>query len=324
MNLPGTITAANTNGTVDPPSAGSFVRIPTNDGANSVAIEIDGTWSATLALWQVINGKVTVIPQSSITKVADGSTGIGSGATGIWNVTVIGGGSLLLVATAFVSGQINVYLSVGQGGGGGGSGGGGGAVSIANGADVAKGSTTDPPATDNTSAWSIESLLKAVYRRLVLAPAATWTRLANTTPYSIGQTMGPSAAAGSCPALQFQVAKASDTQAEIYGFLCIKSTTNITNATFKLWLYSADPGIVNGDGGSFLPTTVVNYIGSATVTQWNVGADGAAGIALPDNGALINAILASGRIVFGYQAAGDAYVPGSAETFTWKAIARPS
>ena len=58
-----------------------------------------------------------------------------------------------------------------------------------------------------------------------------------------------------------------------------------------------------------------------TVTNWQVCTDGAVAIGIPDNGAVINAILASGQKIYGYQSAGDAYTPGSAETFAWAAFA---
>jgi hypothetical protein len=51
-------------------------------------------------------------------------------------------------------------------GGGGGGGGGGGAVTIANGADTAEGTTTDSAATDSTSAWTVVSLLKGLFSKL--------------------------------------------------------------------------------------------------------------------------------------------------------------
>lgn len=44
-------------------------------------------------------------------------------------------------------------------------GGGGGAVTIADGADVAEGAKGDAAATDNTSSWSVVSLLKGLYGR---------------------------------------------------------------------------------------------------------------------------------------------------------------
>lgn len=44
--------------------------------------------------------------------------------------------------------------------------GGGGAVTIANGADIAQGSLGDPAATDNTSSWSLISMIKGLWGQL--------------------------------------------------------------------------------------------------------------------------------------------------------------
>jgi hypothetical protein len=49
-------------------------------------------------------------------------------------------------------------------GGGGGGGGGGGAVTVADGSDVAEGTTTDSRATNSTSAWTVIALLKGLYQ----------------------------------------------------------------------------------------------------------------------------------------------------------------
>jgi len=70
-------------------------------------------------------------------------------------------------------------------------------ASVANGADVTQGSTIDAAATDSTSAWTVVSLLKGLFARLVInnnVGGYTFTAKINptisTSAYSAGFTVG--------------------------------------------------------------------------------------------------------------------------------------
>ena len=79
-------------------------------------------------------------------------------------------------------------------------GGGGGAVTIANGADVALGSTTDSACATSTGTCSLIALIKflnsigipvqpAFSGDIIINPSNNFTRLNNTTAYASGQLM---------------------------------------------------------------------------------------------------------------------------------------
>jgi hypothetical protein len=77
--------------------------------------------------------------------------------------------------------RLNLGISTSGGGGGGG---GGGAVTVADGADVAQGATTNAAATDSTSAWTVVSLLKGLYAKLAGVLTVSVNNFPGTQPVS--------------------------------------------------------------------------------------------------------------------------------------------
>jgi hypothetical protein len=94
-----------------------------------------------------------------------------------------------------------------------------------------------------------------------------------------------------------------------------KSGTSITNASFRLHLYSASPTVTNGDNGVWLSDQAANYLGGLDVTLDRAFSDGAAGNGLPISGSEINFDLAAGLVVYGLLEARASYSPASAEVF---------
>lgn len=149
----------------------------------------------------------------------------------------------------------------------------------------------------------------------VLATAAQMTRPADTTAYALGDLVANSTTAGSVVPLPFTVARLPAGSGMIRRARLRKSGTSITNASFRLHLYSASPTPSNGDNGAWLTNQVANYIGSFDITMDKVFTDGASGNGLPTIGSEINFSLASGQVVYGLLEARAAYTPVSAETF---------
>lgn len=149
-------------------------------------------------------------------------------------------------------------------------------------------------------------------------PSASFTRPATTPTYAAGNLVANSATAGSVVPMTFNLGNVFGvgsfrlTRARI-----VKSSTTTTNATFRLNLYqAAAPTVTNGDGGAWLSTGALNWIGNIDVTSMLAFSDGAAGTGSCPAGSEIFAKLNSGGVVYGYLVALGAYVGVSAETFT--------
>lgn len=147
---------------------------------------------------------------------------------------------------------------------------------------------------------------------------ATFTRPANTTPYTSGDLVANSATAGSVVPMQFSVARTAGGSGMIRRARLRKTGTTITDAVFRLHLYRASPVATNGDNGAWLTTQSANYVGSIDVICDKVFSDGASGNGAVPIGSEINFKLPSGQVLFGLMEARAAYVPASAEAFSWE------
>lgn len=95
----------------------------------------------------------------------------GSGVTtatdaGVWLFNVAGLTQFRVRCSAYTSGGLNANMRAVESGGASGSGGGGGAVTVADGANVALGTTTDAAQTDATQTGTIVAFLKGVVKVL--------------------------------------------------------------------------------------------------------------------------------------------------------------
>lgn len=162
-------------------------------GQATMGFQVLGTWVGTLAFEVSLNGidwsALNVVPPNGTTAVTTTT------ANGIWAGSVAGMAQARIRFSAFTSGMASVHLQGASGGGsssGGGGGGGGGACTIADGADVAEGATTDAAVvTDTTGTVSgkLRGLVKWAFERM---------------PASLGQKV---------MALSFPVTLASDQSA---------------------------------------------------------------------------------------------------------------
>lgn len=148
-------------------------------------------------------------------------------------------------------------------------------------------------------------------------PSASFVRPADSTAYASGDLVANSTVAGSVVPMSFTAARVNGGSGMIRRFEIQTSSTSVTNASFRLHLYTVSPTPSNGDNGAWLTNGVANYLGSLDVTLDKAFTDGASGVGLPTIGNEVNFSVASGtRVLFGLLEARAAYTPSSGEVFT--------
>lgn len=156
---------------------------------------------------------------------------------------------------------------------------------------------------------------------LIQTPIQSFARPGDTTAYTAADLIANSTTAASVVPMAFPVA-AQGGLGKIRRARISKSTATLTVAQFKLHLYSAPPicSTNHGDNAAWLTDKAANYLGSLSLAgaMTRAFADGAAGIATPDEGSelVFNIDPVLGATVYGLLAAIGAYTPASAEVFT--------
>lgn len=145
---------------------------------------------------------------------------------------------------------------------------------------------------------------------------ASFTRPADTTAYASGDLVVNNVTAGSVVPLSFVndvlVGHVFLRRVRIH-----KSGTSITNASFRLHLFSAAPVFAAGDNAALSVTGVDKYLGAFDVTMSQAYTDGAVGVGVPVTGSEISVEeLQSRTALYGFLEAKGAYIPTSGETFT--------
>jgi hypothetical protein len=150
-------------------------------------------------------------------------------------------------------------------------------------------------------------------------PAVSFTRPSDTTAYASGDLVANSTTAGSVVPLTLLAASDVGGPRLLRRVRVRKSGTGVTNASFRLHLYSAVPVAANGDNSAWSTSAVASYLGAMDVTVDRAFTDGAAGIAVPLHGSeiAVNAQVA----VYALIEARAAYTPASGEIFTLQAEA---
>lgn len=153
--------------------------------------------------------------------------------------------------------------------------------------------------------------------------SANFTRPADTTAYAAGDLVANSTTAGSVTPLAFTSAiRAAGDAIRIERVRLTKSTTSLTNATFRVHLFESSSTLSVGDNGAFNASGVlaVNnalaYVGSFAITVQNSGSDGAIGFGVPLVGNGVTLQPGSGTTIYGLIEVTGAYTPGNAEVFT--------
>lgn len=151
---------------------------------------------------------------------------------------------------------------------------------------------------------------------------ASFTRPADTTAYAAGDMVANSTTAGSVIPLTFANAvRTAGDCLRIERVRIEKSSTSLTNASFRLHLFEASPTPTVGDNGVFnnagalASNNVLNHAGTFPVTMSWSGSDVAMGIGVPTTGAGATASPTSGTSLFGLLEVTAAYTPVSGEVF---------
>jgi hypothetical protein len=151
----------------------------------------------------------------------------------------------------------------------------------------------------------------------------SFTRPANTTPYTSGQLVANSTTAGSVVPLQPIVMTNPLWSSSIRRVRLQKSTTSVSGAQFRVHFWRDDPtastGLTNGDGGALLVKRqgAFAYAGfvELDMAQVPIFSDGAAATGTPAQGQEILIKSAGSGLIYCLIEARGAYTPGNAETF---------
>lgn len=163
-----------------------------------------------------------------------------------------------------------------------------------------------------------------------IAPAsATITRPADTTAYASGDLVANSVTAGSVNALQFTTAaRISGGSGRVVGARIQKSTNVVTNAAFRLHLFTVIPTFTSAGDNSALSTVVVatdkGYLGYIDIPAMTGFSAVAWGTGAPDNTREAVNFVAVAQTLYGVLEARGAYTPGNAEVFTVSLIVEPN
>jgi hypothetical protein len=148
-------------------------------------------------------------------------------------------------------------------------------------------------------------------------PSASFTRPADTTAYADGDLVANNTTAGSVAAMSFEFLNRNQRTCCIRGARIHKSGTGVTGSTFRVHLFSASPGVANGDNGAFVPSVVSGWLGRIEVVVDEAGTAGAVGRAVATDG--IHIALSGPQTnvtLYGLLEAKGAYTPASGEVFT--------
>lgn len=145
----------------------------------------------------------------------------------------------------------------------------------------------------------------------------SFTRPANTTAYASGQLVANNTTAGSVVPLAIDAARIPGSTGLIARAALAKSGTTITNASFRVHLFRADPTSAVGDAGSYSTSGALDAIGYFDITMDQAYTDGAKGWAAPAVGNAVVFDAPSGsKTIYALIEARGAYTPVSGETFT--------
>ena len=142
--------------------------------------------------------------------------------------------------------------------------------------------------------------------------SGTLTRPADTTAYASGDIVANSTTAGSVvPITLANVCNGPGQSAQIRRVRLRTSSTSVTNASFRVHLFTSSPTVSSGDNAAIvIATGAASYIGQVDVTVGQTFTDGAFGAATTE----IN--LYGTSTVYALLEARGVYTPTSAGTFT--------
>lgn len=144
---------------------------------------------------------------------------------------------------------------------------------------------------------------------------ASFNRPADTSAYVSTDLVTNSTTAGSVAPLTLQVGRESSgypASSMLRRLKLRKSGTSLTNASFRVHLYSASPTPANGDNGAWSTDQAAGYLGAVDITMDRAFTDGAVGVGVPAAG---SDITIDTQTIYALIEARAAYTPASGETF---------
>lgn len=156
-----------------------------------------------------------------------------------------------------------------------------------------------------------------------MALSTNFTRPNNATAYAAGDLVANNTAAASVAAMSWAAGlpeAGGQPYASFYvaGVRLHKSAATLTNAQFRVHLYSATPTFTssgdNGVYGTVVATGNANWLGSFDGTMVALHADGASVICVPTDGVIIP--MRPGATAYGLIEVLAAYAPAAQEVFT--------
>lgn len=149
-----------------------------------------------------------------------------------------------------------------------------------------------------------------------IAATSSFTRPNDVTAYAAGDLVANNTAAGSVVPLTFNAGRVFHTGAKVVRASITKTTASVTNASFRLHLFSSSPAVSNGDNAAIVPTLKALYLGALDFT-FNLGfADGTVANGIPLTGTEINIFSTGNYALYGLLEARAAYTPGAQEVFS--------
>lgn len=153
---------------------------------------------------------------------------------------------------------------------------------------------------------------------MIYTPFNSFTRPSDTTQYSANDLVANSATAASVVPLKWGL-NGIGKQGRIRGVRIYKSDKTVTLASFKVYIFGADPGVpTNGDNGALAIASAADFIDVVTIDQaTGAFAGGTTGV-LKRSAAVdipYNLPTLSSKL-YGLIQATAGYTPASAEVFT--------
>lgn len=151
----------------------------------------------------------------------------------------------------------------------------------------------------------------------IVEVSTTFTRPNDTSAYTSGDLIANSTTAGSVSPFSFTIPYGRGMKLWRVGVN--RSSTTVSNASFRVHLYKDSPTVANGDNGA-ISSTRSNYLGFVDVVGTGTAfSDTSSAFGIYVNNALAVPMVfaADGdRVVYGLLEARGAYAPAAQETFT--------
>jgi hypothetical protein len=146
-------------------------------------------------------------------------------------------------------------------------------------------------------------------------PGPTFTRPNDATPYASGDLVANSTTAGSVVPIAVVFGfPTTESQIELSRIRLAKSTTGVTNAAFRVHLFSTLPTVTSGDNAAIvIATGAAGYLGQFDIAAMQSFTDGASGTITTGSNRIV--LIGTGTIYALIEARG-AYTPVALETFT--------